>query len=177
VKFNFTDGWVTLTTDNNPNSLGQPLVKSGELTTWRCWNQLYGYFEVRMKIPAGGVKYWPAFLLYNAASGWLPEVDIAEFDQNNNTGFSSTIHPTDNTKSPHAFYNFHTDLSAQFHTYALDWTSTYIKIYLDNILIFTETSWVPQVPLYVLIGNGISQGSSSVDVPGIMYIDYLRIYK
>lgn len=178
VQFDFANSQAILTTENNPNTIGQPSVKSGELTTWKCWNQLYGYFEVRMKVPSAGVKYWPAFLLYNAASGWLPEVDIAEFDQSNNTGFSSTIHPVDQTiKCPHTFYNFHTDLSSQFHTYALEWTKDYIKIYLDNILIFTETSWVPQVPLYVLIGNGVSQGASSVDVPGILYIDYLRIYK
>ena len=132
-----------------------------------------------MKVCPGGINFWNSFLLYNKATGWLPEVDIAEFQQSDSKGFSVTVHPVDTSKkSPTGFFNLNVDLSKDFHTYALNWTPNKLEFYLDNVLIFETTDYVPQVPLYVLVGNAIKRGQKVMTWPAqTLAIDYVRIYR
>jgi len=167
-----------LTTDKN-DVPGEPPIKSGELTTFKAINQKYGWFECRMKVCPGGVNFWNAFLLYNKATGWLPEVDIAEFQLSDSKGFTCTVHPENTSaKSPHGSFPLNFDLSKEFHNYALNWTKDKLEFYLDNVLIFVAEDHVPQVPLYMLIGNAIKQGQTVMTwPPQTLEIDYVRIYK
>ena len=166
------------TTDKN-NIAGEPPIKSGELTTFKAINQKYGWFECRMKVCPGGIHFWNAFLLYNKATGWMPEIDIAEFTKTNSKGFSIAVHPHDTSKkSPTGSFSLNVDLAKDFHTYALNWTDKKLEFYLDNVLIFETSDYVPQVSLYVLVGNAIKPGQKVMTLPAQkLEIDYVRIYK
>jgi beta-glucanase (GH16 family) len=109
----------------------------------------------------------------------LPEIDIAEFQQGDSKGFSVTVHPEDPSKKrPTGSFTLNVDLSEKFHTYALNWTDKKLEFYLDNVLIFETTDCVPQVPLYVLVGNAIKRGQKVMTLPAQkLEIDYVRIYK
>jgi len=166
------------TTDKN-DVPGEPPIKSGELTTFKAINQKYGWFECRMKVCPGGHNFWNAFLLYNKATGWLPEVDIAEIDLTDSKGFTITVHAEGNSgKSPHGSFALNFDLAKEFHIYALNWTKNKLEFYLDNVMIFETSDLVPQVPLYVLVGNGIKRWQTVMSwPPQSLEIDYVRIYK
>ena len=170
---------VALCTTDKNDVAGEPPIKSGELTTFKTINQKYGWFECRMKVCPGGINFWNVFLLYNKATGWLPEIDIAEFMQSDSKGFSVTVHPEDTSKKcPTGSFTLNVDLSEKFHTYALNWTDKKLEFYLDNVLIFETTDCVPQVPLYVLVGNAIKRGQKVMTWPAqTLSIDYVRIYK
>lgn len=178
VTINAAKSVARCTTDKN-DVAGEPPIKSGELTTFKAINQKYGWFECRMKVCLGGISFWNAFLLYNKATGWLPEIDIAEFEQTDSKGFSLTVHPEGTSKkSPHGSFNLNIDLSKEFHIYALNWTEKKLEFYFDNVLIFETTDYVPKVPLYVLVGNAIKRGQKVMTLPPqTLEIDYVRIYK
>jgi len=153
------------TTDKN-DVPGEPPIKSGELTTFKAINQKYGWFECRMKVCPGGHNFWNAFLLYNKATGWLPEVDIAEFDLTDSKGFAVNVHAENTSvKTPHASFALNFDLAKEFHIYALNWTKNKLEFYLDNVLVFETRDLVPQVPLYVLVGNGIKRWQTVMTWP------------
>ena len=170
---------VALCTTDKNDIAGEPPIKSGELTTFKAINQKYGWFECRMKVCPGGNNFWNIFLLYNKATGWLPEIDIAEFQQTDSKGFSIAVHPEDPSKKTQSgSFTLNIDLSKEFHTYALNWTDKKLEFYLDNVLIFEATDYVPQVPLYVLAGNAIKRGQKVMAWPSqSLAIDYVRIYK
>ena len=118
-------------------------------------------------------------MLYNKATGWLPEVDIAEFQLSDSKGFTCTVHPENTSaKSPHGSFPLNFDLSKEFHNYALNWTKDKLEFYLDNVLIFVAEDHVPQVPLYVVICNAIKRWQTEMTLPAqTLEIDYVRIYK
>jgi beta-glucanase (GH16 family) len=178
VSIDTANSVAICTTDKN-DVPGEPPIKSGELTTFKKLNQKYGWFECRMKVCPGGINFWNAFLLYNKETGWLPEIDIAEFTHPDSKGFSVTVHPQDQSKKkPHGSFSLNFDLSKEFHIYALNWTEKKLEFYLDNVLIFETGDYVPQVPLYVLICNAIKRGQKTMTLPPqSLAIDYVRIYK
>jgi hypothetical protein len=61
--------------------------------TWAGFTQQYGYWETRVKMPAGGIGIWPSFCLYSIGGEKLnEEVDIFEeyggaYDANKDGGF------------------------------------------------------------------------------------------
>jgi beta-glucanase (GH16 family) len=121
--------------------------RSTTITT-ASMNQLYyrrwtfGYFEFRMAFnPVAGS--WPGIGMYSIMDGpgndtnnqMYPELDIFEWQSNNPTVFSGTIHVWKNsamiasagvTPTPSVDYS-------QFHTYGVLWTPTTVTWYLDNV--------------------------------------------
>jgi len=82
----FKDGKCYLTTDkyNGPNpiedldGISKTIDnKSGMLCSYPALQQKYGYFEIRIKLPPGGIKYWPAFW-FGTIESWPPEPDMLE---------------------------------------------------------------------------------------------------
>src|SRR5690606_26160267 len=88
--FSVSNGVLTITAKPTPTGFdadGQPYV-SGEITTTKGssssqdpnslgFSKKYGYFETRVKLPAGK-GLWPAFWLIPENGGWPPEYDIFE---------------------------------------------------------------------------------------------------
>ncbi|MCF7569005.1 glycoside hydrolase family 16 protein [Sabulilitoribacter arenilitoris] len=123
---------------------------SARLSTKGLFDQQYGRFEARIKIPSGS-GLWPAFWLLGADcenvgeqldSNWplCGEIDIMEYRRQEPTAISGTIHgpgysgltmPQGQiTKS----YNLGERLDAGFHVFGIEWGQDYINFYVDDAL-------------------------------------------
>lgn len=124
---------------------------SGYIDSIGKFEQQYGRWEVRAKIPTtpGDSRgIWPAFWLRNAGVG---EIDIMEawgdpFDNPTIIGTSSlTAHESTNGGGSRKGWNWENmagtkvNSSADFHTWAIEYTPTALKGYFDDKLVVTAT--------------------------------------
>ncbi|WGJ14179.1 glycoside hydrolase family 16 protein [Methylocapsa sp. D3K7] len=154
---------------------------SCSITTFAHFDQTYGYFIMRARIPKGqGI--WPSFWMLPSSGAWPPEVDIMENNGQDTTSVYMTVHfrngAQDQTK-----YTSAMDLSTGYHTYALEWTPTELIWFVDGIArkVYTGQN-IPNVPMYILANvavGGTWPGStnSSTSFPQSMDIDYIRAYQ
>jgi beta-glucanase (GH16 family) len=181
--FQLHDGLLDVTADRGPNRGNKPYT-SGLITTYRSFNQLYGYFEMRAKLPAGP-GLWPAFWLLPADRSWPPEIDVFEVLGKD----PATLYVTSHTKETgtHTFKPnvVHTpDLSRDFHDYGVDWEPETITWYLDD----HEVAKVPtpsdmHKPMFLLVDLAVGTKDSwpgapdeRTKFPVHMLIDWIRVH-
>ncbi|RYZ96604.1 MAG: glycoside hydrolase family 16 protein [Proteobacteria bacterium] len=162
----------------------------------------YGYFETRVKMPAG-LGVWTAFWLNPEDMGWPPEIDILEFlnngtddridmfsarGQGNAQGIAQLAsHPNFDTtwKTWRAPYNF----SDGYHVFGALWdTDDTVTVYVDGVLITKfHYNWVhndgsdagkAHVLLNLAMGGNWA-GRNGVDRTRehVYEIDYVRVYQ
>lgn len=177
---------------------GQCGYTSARLITKSKFEQQYGRFEARIKIPRGqGV--WSAFwMLGNDIDrvGWAEcgEIDIMEnigrepkivHGTAHGPGYSGANGPT---KSFNSIGN--KDFADDFHVYSVEWREKEIKWYVDGKLYHTLTpkdipagkKWVYEHPFFVILNLAIGGDWGGVPdkttvFPQEMLIDYVRVYK
>jgi len=175
------------------------MKKAGEIISTRMntsENWLYGYFEARLKLPQGKGT-WPAlWMLPKEFNNWP---DDGEIDIMEEVGFrpdwvSSSIHCK-------AYYHsigtqktaekFVPGAESEFHIYAVEWTSDYIRGYIDGVQYFeflndktgNKDTWTFNTPFYLKLnlawgGNwGGAQGVDENKLPATYEIDYLRVFQ
>jgi beta-glucanase (GH16 family) len=156
---------------------------SGLLTTYQSFRHLYGYFEINAKMP-NGKGFWPAFwLLPDTMMENPPEIDIFEVLGDRPNRLYQTVHWNDDTH--HRSKQFVTkgpDLSADFHRYGVLWNEAVIAYYFDG----QKTATMPtpndmHKPMYLLVnlavgGNWPGSPDSSTVFPGVLIVDYIRVY-
>lgn len=167
---------------------------SARLKTQGKYSFKYGYIEMRAILPVGqGI--WPAFWMMGNDGSWpaCGEIDIME--KIGGTSRENTVHGTVHwgTSNPynHMQYGLYTilneDLSAGFHTYAVEWTENYIKWFVDDkqyceIDIRGEQFSMFKQEFYILINLAVGgdwPGSPDADTvfPQQYIIDYIRVYQ
>jgi len=143
-------------------------------------NYRYGRYELRARTEvdptgtmSGIVLTWPQYQ-------WSPEYtenDIYETGPGVNTRwpFRTFIHYGNTTSSQKAFV--HQADASQWHTMAMDWRASSLKIYRDGVLVFTvnDTYAIPDV-LHHLTVQLDARATRTLTTPVRMYVDYLRIY-
>lgn len=142
VPFSIREGILTIQADEAPRSLrektGQPYT-SGVLTTQKDFNQKYGRFEARIRVPPGQ-GLWPAFWLLPSFEQWpagiavLPEIDVMEFLGHEPTTYHTTLHTNQTgelTSHPYA-HNVGLDLTESFHVYSVVWNQDELTWYFDG---------------------------------------------
>lgn len=168
---------------------------SARLTTKGLFDQAYGRFEARIRLPYGqGI--WPAFWLLGAnidEVGWpkCGEIDIMEYRGQEPTKVLGTVHGpgysggTSITKS----YNLFNDrFDTGFHIFGIEWGPEYINYYIDDVLYNQITpadvtgEWVFDHPFYIIInlavgGDFVGAPNSQTVFPQTMLVDYVRVYK
>jgi len=147
------------------------------VNTLGTFQQTYGYFEFRGKIPQGQ-GLWPAFWLYNSALSGAPEIDVMENLGNNTSTYYATYHS--NSGQQQQTYNG-VNLANGYHTYGVKWTPDAITFYLDNVAVRTVTSNIYQGPMFLLInlavgGNWPGSPNASTSFPSTFNVDYVRVY-
>ncbi|MFA3783898.1 family 16 glycosylhydrolase [Melioribacteraceae bacterium 4301-Me] len=172
---------------------------SARLVTANKGDWTYGRFEIKAKLPSGRGT-WPAIWMLPTDwslgnKGWPDngEIDIMEHVGYDPGVIHGSIHTNkynwvDNTGKTATLKIL--DATTSFHTYALEWDSTEIKIYVDDINYFTFNNerkgweyWPFFKDFHLLLniaigGNwGGAQGIDNSIFPQKMEVDYVRVYK
>lgn len=139
----------------------------------------YGYFEMRARAPVdAGPGLWPAF--WTLSKGWPPEYDILEIWTSNNRihqGYCHGKHPGVKWDS----YNTYKPLSADWHTYGMEWGPGYTFFNIDgkvNLRIYGDH--VTDLPQYILLNSGVESGAPptpSTKFPNSFDVDWVRVYQ
>lgn len=174
---------------------------SARLVTKGLFEQKYGRFEARMKLPFGK-GMWPAFWMLGSnidEVNWpfCGEIDILENGGSRPTMVSGAVHGPGYSGGEPILKEYEFEESrvdTEFHVYGIEWGPQYINYYVDNVLYFQVTpesleeedvptfNWVfDNGPFYMLINlavGGNFDGNPTEDTvfPQTMYIDYVRVY-
>jgi MYXO-CTERM domain-containing protein len=147
--------------------------------------QTYGYFEARLKVPAGQ-GMWPAFWLLgkNGTTG-VNEIDIHEILGNQPSTVYMTVHWGTDYAAGHQSDGSSwvgPDFSADFHTFGLEWNPDSIIWTIDGVERKRHTgAGVPQVDMYLIVNLAIGgtwpgAPDATTPFPGLYQIDYVRAY-
>lgn len=139
----FVDGVMVITGDADGNTAGL------------AWNigQMYGAWEVRVKVPEGAGDYHAVALLWPDAENWPVggEVDFMEIigDPQRQLVSHFLHYSAQNLTEDGA-----TEVDAtQWHNYAVSWTPQAITIYIDGVPVFQSTNWwrFPPGPMHLTL--------------------------
>lgn len=192
-NISFRDGALVITAKYDPNG-GKRMYTSARISTQNKLHFQYGRIEARIQLPQGQ-GMWPAFwMLGTASDGQWPdcgEVDILEAVNNAQecNGFLHWRNNDSSSKRLDKWAGGGTPLEhpEQWHIYALEWTRTEMRWYLDDTCFYThvfDTSDADQKvflqPFYLLInlavgGNFPGKVDDSI-FPKEYCIDYVRVY-
>ena len=161
----------------------------------------YGTYEIRARIDTSKGS-WPAIWTLGSNDGWPSggEIDIMEFYRKNNipiilanvawSGSQRGVAKWHTEFKPlQSFLSIDPDWPKKFHVWRMDWDSTSIKTYLDDLLL--NTTFLNETvnpdgknpflqPHYVLLNLavGSSGGDPSESLFPIKYeVDYVRVYQ
>ena len=171
---------------------------SARMKTQGLFNQVYGRFEARIKIPAGQ-GMWPAFWMLGqdiSSIGWpkCGEIDIME-----NIGKEpgmvhaslhgpSTVGQTSDASAPFSLPSGQ-KFADDFHLYAVEWEPGTVRFYVDSNLYATFTqsqwpaggTWVFDHPFFIILnvavgGDWPGPPDATTVFPQQMLVDYVRVY-
>jgi len=171
---------------------------SARLLTKHKFNQTYGRFEARIRIPFGqGI--WPAFWMLGDNIDTAHWPNCGEIDIMENIGREpSVVHGTfhgpgySGGKGIGAAYTLigGKKFSDDFHMFALEWEPNVMRFYVDGNLYETRTpadlppgaSWVFDHPFFIILnvavgGDWPGNPDTSTVFPQLMLVDYVRVYK
>jgi beta-glucanase (GH16 family) len=170
------------TAGSNPYNLP---YRSGLITTFASFQQLYGRFEMRAKLPAGQ-GLWPAFRMLPANNVYSAELDIFEVLGNSPTTLYATTHgQTGSNWVVNCQQVTVPDTASGYHIYGVDWRPKTTIFYVDNKVIATSaTPASMNTPMYLLINRAVGGPGSwpgapnaATVFPAKMVIDWVRAYQ
>jgi beta-glucanase (GH16 family) len=169
---------------------------SARLKTLGLFEQKYGRFEARIKIPRGqGI--WPAFWMLGNNIGTVDWPDCGEIDIMENIGkepdkVHGTIHGPgySGEKGLGGSYTLPSGKFADdFHIFAVEWGPLAIRFYIDTNLYETRTpadlpagkTWVYDHPFFILLnvavgGDWPGNPDRTTVFPQRMLVDYVKVY-
>ena len=183
--FQLSNGVLTITGDKRTASYASQSFQYASGVLCSVHEQKYGYFEARLKVPAGQ-GMWPAFwLLGQVGAPGVNEIDIHEILGNQPSKVYMTVHwGTDYAAGHKSDGSDWTgpDFSADFHVFGLEWSPDAIIWTIDGVERKRHTGdGVPQVPMYVILNLAIGgqwpgAPDATTPFPGLYQIDYVRAY-
>jgi beta-glucanase (GH16 family) len=156
---------------------------SGIITTQKGFNQQYGYFEIRARLPAGQ-GLWPAFWLLPATPNVPWEIDVFELHGH----LPDNIYMANHWLDGNGEHDWVTrryrgpDFTADFHTFAVEWNADEIIWYVDDVPRGRTRNGVPAQPMFLLANlavGGTWPGfpDETTPFPSSMEIDYIRVWR
>jgi beta-glucanase (GH16 family) len=178
----------------------QTQYTSGMVSTWGKFSQAYGRFEFRARISPAKVRglqstlwLWPQDAGHYGAYPASGEIDVAEMFSHYADRAVPYIHYNAAGFGDPNVTNNNCMISnlAAFHTYAVEWTTSSIKIIYDGRTCLTD-EWNPGWPLskpmpfdqpfIVALTQGLGLGGNAFDpattpLPATTQVDYVRVWK
>jgi beta-glucanase (GH16 family) len=171
---------------------------SARLISKGKFDQKYGKFEARIKIPRGQGMWAAWWMLGNNIDtvGWATcgEIDILENTGREPVTIHGTIHGPGYSGANGISSSFNLPNNAVFadgfHVYSTEWSENLIRFYVDGTLYKTITpsdlpqgsQWVYDHPFFMILNLAIGgpwggNPDNTTVFPGVMMIDYVRVYK
>ena len=174
---------------------------SARITTKDKFEQKYGRFEARIKVPFGK-GYWPAFWMLGDNCEKIPwpacgEIDIMEYLGDEPTKTFGTIHGPEYSGAESISKEFSLEndrFDTGFHVFGIEWSPNRINWYVDDVLYQSltrkdveeetdgEGEWVFDRPFYIILniaigGNLPGNPNAETVFPQSMVVDYVRVYE
>jgi beta-glucanase (GH16 family) len=172
---------------------------SARLTTRGKREQTYGRFEARMRLPTGR-GLWPAFWLLGAnlrEAGWpgAGEIDVVEMRGAQPWRVTGAAHGPGYAGGNAVIAGYETptrsDLTADFHTFAVEWEPAELRFYVDEHRYHVVRAarlpggpgaWVFDHPFFLLLnvavgGNFGGPPDASTVFPQTLVVDHVRVYE
>lgn len=187
--FVFDNGTVNITADRTPDQYlegyGYPYT-SGHMNTYDTFNFRYGYIEMRAKT-AGGQGFLETFYASRTDRSVLGEIDVLEFIGNQPKSLYGTVHYEEPdgtlTKAKVVRAGLSVDMTADYHTYGVDWTPSYIRFYFDGKLMGEmQTPGSLKAAVYLMAdfsvgGTWVGYPDATTPFPSAYSIDYIRVWQ
>ncbi|TDC85071.1 glycosyl hydrolase family protein [Micromonospora sp. KC606] len=204
ARFGFRDNSLVLRIDDDQPTYrsGDPMkvssIQTGQMTglhkpddslhhtiptIWKYTPQ-YGYFEIRAKSSArSGIHtaFWTVGRQDTLQQ--RGEIDIMEHPGRDPRSFLFSLHKWSDPNLPESQNSIAAgfDMTTDFHIYALEWTPTQIKLYVDNVLRRTINA-SPAYPNVFFLGIYENAGwtgdvNPSDPRPKEFVVDYFRAYR
>ena len=179
------DGALTLTASRTPAAIaayaeGHAFV-SGMLNSGHGLHQLYGYFELRAKLPRGQ-GLWPAFWLAPADGSASHEIDVMEVLGQQPRALHTTLHTFVGGHVAQTHVAQVADMTDGFHLYGVDWQSDRITWYFDRRPVFrADTPPGLHKPVFMILDLAVGgpmpgPADATTPSPARFVVDYIRIY-
>jgi beta-glucanase (GH16 family) len=154
---------------------------SGRIDTEGLFQQAYGIFAARIKLPAGR-GLWPAFWMESANPVPDGEIDVIETNNQEPHLASGFAHASGINHG--AYLQLPTPLSAGYHTYAIEWTQNSLSWLVDGRT-YGHTG-IPagapfDGPFYLILDlavGGVWPGPPNAETvfPAHMYVSWIHVY-
>jgi beta-glucanase (GH16 family) len=193
-------GHLILTATRHPQPSKCGLIRtryqSGMVLTKPHFEQTYGRFKARLKMPAGdgfqsAFWMWPAHKDYSYQSG---EIDVAEAFGNYPDVVSAHTHIRNALKIDVGGHGANCDVpntAGTFHNYVLVWQPTEIRFTYDGHTCLDLTYWDPGAPLtfpqpfdkpfflilQLALGYGSNAPAFNSPFPAHFVVDYVRAWR
>lgn len=184
------DGSLKITAINNGGSFSSARIK-----TQGKFEQAYGRFEARIKLP-WGPGIWPAFWMLGSDIETVPwpgcgEIDIMEYRGQQPNIIHGSVHGPGYsggaaiTKS-YGYENNRFDVD--YHVFAVEWGEDFIHYFVDDELYQViepddvTGEWVFDHSFFMILnvavgGDYVGFPTSETPFPQTMYVDYVRVYR
>ena len=176
------DGALVITARRQQRK-GKPFT-SGVITSDQHFKFAYGFAEIRAQVPAGA-GLWSAFWLVVRQRGSNEEADIVEvLGRNPTQGYAVLHYGTMIKKEINVGSYTADDLSAGWHTFALDWQPGSMIWYVDGVERQRVTQGVPSSPMVIIANLAVGSPQSwtgptdaTTPFPADYKIDYIRVFQ
>jgi beta-glucanase (GH16 family) len=190
------NGYLIITAKQE--AFGGASYTSARLKTQNIFDQKYGRFEARIKLPLGQ-GLWPAFWMLGSnidQVGWpqCGEIDVMEYLGNSPTKVLGTIHGPgysagESISKTYTLSNSRFD--NEFHVFGVEWSENHINWYVDDVLYSQITrkqiedegkEWVFDNSFFMILnmavgGNLPGSPNNNTVFPQRMLVDYVRVYQ
>lgn len=136
---------------------------SGLINTGNSFRQKYGIFSAKIKLgnPAARNTFWML------ADKMTPHLDICR------TAGGKVWFDYFSPKGTVSKTSLSTKYSGDYYIYTLEWTPDKLVWKINNTEVFSQTTEVPQEPMYVLLAGGLNKPINGLTT---MEIDWVRVY-
>lgn len=167
---------------------------SARIKTQDLFEQAYGRFEARIRMPIGQ-GLWPAFWMLGAdfdEVGWpqTGEIDIMEYRGQEPTVVLGSLHGPGYSGGNSLTTRFDAGfrLDQDFHVYRVDWDPDRITWYMDGQVYASAGraqapgEWVFDKPFFMILnvavgGTFVGPVGPNTSFPQTMLVDYVRVYE
>ncbi len=168
---------------------------SARLLTKDLFEQKYGRFEARIRLP-WGQGIWPAFWMLGADIDQNPwpgagEIDIMEYRGQEPSVLIGSVHGPGYSAGEAISKEFTLEndrFDTGFHIFGIEWGPEFVNFYVDDVLYNQITPedvtgpWVFDKPFFILVnlavgGTFVGAPNEATEFPQTMIVDYVRVYE